>query len=56
MRKVYLLTGLMALASLTYAENNLKWTGQIVPRVEIEDTNNYGPSYMGYKNNRKFKI
>lgn len=42
MRKVYLLTGLMALASLTYAENNSKWTGQIVPRVEIEDTNNYG--------------
>lgn len=42
MRKVYLLTGLMALASLAYAENNSKWTGQIVPRVEIEDTNNYG--------------
>lgn len=42
MRKVYLLTGLMALASLAYAENNSKWTGQIVPRVEIEDLNNYG--------------
>ena len=42
MRKVYLLTGLMALASLAYADNDSKWTGQIVPRVEIEDTNNYG--------------
>ena len=42
MRKVYLVTGLMALASFAYAENNSKWTGQIVPRVEIEDTNAYG--------------
>lgn len=42
MRKVYLLTGLIALASLAYAENDSKWTGQIVPRVEIEDTNAYG--------------
>ncbi len=35
MRKVYLLTGLMALASLAYAENNSKWTGQIVPRIRV---------------------
>lgn len=42
MRKVYLLTGLIALSSLVSAEENSKWTGQIVPRFEIEDTNNYG--------------
>ena len=42
MRKVYLLTGLMVLASLAYADNDSKWTGQIVPRFEIEDSNNYG--------------
>ena len=42
MKKVYLLTGLMALASLAYADNDSKWTGQIVPRIEIEDSNNYG--------------
>ncbi|WP_300359226.1 OmpG porin family protein, partial [Fusobacterium sp.] len=45
-KKLLLVTGLTALACTTaFAEENAstsKWTGQIVPRIEIEDTNNYG--------------
>ena len=45
MRKVSFLMGLFTLASLMHAEEvkvDSKWTGQIVPRIEIEDTNSYG--------------
>ena len=45
MKKRNLLMGLFAVSSLVYAEEvkpESKWTGQIVPRIEIEDTNNYG--------------
>lgn len=45
MRKVSFLMGLFTLASLMYAEEvkaDSRWTGQIIPRIEVEDTNNYG--------------
>ena len=45
MKKRNLLMGLFAVSSLVYAEEvkpESKWTGQIIPRIEIEDTNNYG--------------
>lgn len=44
MKKI-ILTALFAFCSLLYAEDvkqESKWTGRIIPRIEIEDTHSYG--------------